>query len=331
MASDDDANLMWLEKYRPKTFEDVLSQRDIIVTMLRFVNSNSVPHMLFYGPPGTGKTSTILACAKHMYGTNLKSMVLELNASDDRGIDVVRNEIKDFCSSQRVFSTGVKLVILDEADAMTSAAQMALRRIMEKYTSSTRFCLICNYANKIIPALQSRCTRFRFGPLKEEDIRLRLEQIAEKEGVPVEKDALKTIIQLSQGDMRSCIHILQSTFLSSGKVTCSTVYENTGNPSNEEMEQILHWLTEEDEFVSCYEKLKKMKAERGFALIDILRQIHKRILSRNMCRRSKTYLLERLAEIEHQLAFGCSEQLNLCSLIGAFQMMKTLEVLDAAL
>ncbi|GJD12299.1 Replication factor C subunit 5 [Galdieria sulphuraria] len=328
--ANDDANLMWLEKYRPKTFNDVLSQQDIIVTILRFVNSNSLPHMLFYGPPGTGKTSTILACAEHMYGTNFKSMVLELNASDDRGIDVVRNEIKDFCSTQRIFATGVKLVILDEADAMTSAAQMALRRIMEKYTSSTRFCLICNYANKIIPALQSRCTRFRFGPLKEEDIRLRLGQIAEREGVVFEKDALETIIQLSQGDMRSCINILQSTFLSSGKVTCSTVYENTGNPSNEEMEQIMDWLNEEDDFSSCYDKVKKMKAERGFALIDILRQIHKRLLTRNMSRRAKAYLLEKLADIEHQLAFGGSELLNLCSLIGSFQIMKTLEVLDAA-
>jgi len=320
---------MWLEKYRPSTFDEVLSQKDIISTILRFINSHNLPHMLFYGPPGTGKTSTILACAKYMYGNNFKSMVLELNASDDRGIDVVRNEIKDFCSTQRIFATGVKLVILDEADAMTSAAQMALRRIMEKYTSSTRFCLICNYANKIIPALQSRCTRFRFGPLKNEDILQRLEEIAVKESVPFEKDALDAIIQLSQGDMRSCINILQSTFLSSGKVTCSTVYENTGNPSPEELEQIMHWLDDEDDFVSCYEKVNQMKTERGFALTDILREIHKRILTRNMAVRAKTYLLEKFAEIEHHLAFGCSEKLQLCSLIGAFQIMKALEVLDA--
>ncbi|GJD12298.1 Replication factor C subunit 5 [Galdieria sulphuraria] len=303
--ANDDANLMWLEKYRPKTFNDVLSQQDIIVTILRFVNSNSLPHMLFYGPPGTGKTSTILACAEHMYGTNFKSMVLELNASDDRGIDVVRNEIKDFCSTQRIFATGVKLVILDEADAMTSAAQMALRRIMENLAVTLYTFPFWTFEGRRHP-------------------------IAIRTNSGKRRDALETIIQLSQGDMRSCINILQSTFLSSGKVTCSTVYENTGNPSNEEMEQIMDWLNEEDDFSSCYDKVKKMKAERGFALIDILRQIHKRLLTRNMSRRAKAYLLEKLADIEHQLAFGGSELLNLCSLIGSFQIMKTLEVLDAA-
>lgn len=147
--------------------------------------------------------------------------------------------------------------------------------------------------------------------------------------VVLEKDALETIIQLSQGDMRNCINILQSTFLSSGKVTRCNVYENTGNPSTEEVEQILLWLKKDDDFTSCCEKVKRMKTERGFALIDILRQIHKRILQGDMTRRAKTYLLEKMAEIEHQLAFGCSEQLNLYALVGAFQMTKTLEILDA--
>merc|ERR1712096_489776 len=152
-----DQGLPWVEKYRPSSLEEVVSQDNIVQTLERLVASEKLPHLLFYGPPGTGKTSTILAIAKKMYGQNLSQMVLQLNASDDRGIDVVRNQIKEFSSTRMVFSSAHKLIILDEADAMTSDAQMALRRVIEKYTKNVRFCIICNYVSKIIPALQSRC------------------------------------------------------------------------------------------------------------------------------------------------------------------------------
>ncbi len=146
------------------------------------MDEDRLPHLLFYGPPGTGKTSTILACARKLYGKNLSSMVLELNASDDRGINVVRDEIKTFCSTKQLFSSGFKLVILDEADAMTNVAQNALRRVIEQYTRNVRFCIICNYVGKIIPAIQSRCTRFRFAPLQEAHIQSRLQFILDQEG-----------------------------------------------------------------------------------------------------------------------------------------------------
>lgn len=145
-----------------------------------------MPHLLLYGPPGTGKTSTILAIAKKLNGKNYRSKTLELNASDDRVISVVREKIKDFCSTRNIFDTGLKLVILDEADAMKSDAQAALRRIIEKYAKTTRFCLLCNHINKIIPAIQSRCTKFRFGPLKEKSVREKLERIAELEKYGIE-------------------------------------------------------------------------------------------------------------------------------------------------
>ncbi len=143
----------------------------------RLIAANRLPHLLLYGPPGTGKTSTILACAKTLYGSSYKRMTLELNASDDRGIATVRNAIKNFAGTRELFSKGVKLIILDEADAMTSDAQFALRRIMEQYSGNARFCLICNYVSRIIPALQSRCTRFRFAPLKRSQIEARLNEI----------------------------------------------------------------------------------------------------------------------------------------------------------
>ncbi|KAF4764611.1 hypothetical protein HAV15_000065 [Penicillium sp. str.  len=178
-------NLPWVEKYRPSSLDDVSGHQDILATINRFVETNRLPHLLLYGPPGTGKTSTILALARRIYGTkNMRQMVLELNASDDRGIDVVREQIKTFASTAGSPLAGFKLIILDEADAMTSTAQMALRRIMERYTANTRFCVIANYTHKLSPALLSRCTRFRFSPLKEVDIRTLVDKVIENEGVP---------------------------------------------------------------------------------------------------------------------------------------------------
>ena len=159
-------NLPWVEKYRPSALQELISHEDIICTIRKFISEEKLPHLLFYGPPGTGKTSTILACAKELYSPKeFNSMVLELNASDDRGINVVRNQILSFASTRTIFNSGYKLVILDEADAMTNDAQNALRRIIEKYTDNVRFCLICNYLTKIIPALQSRYVYFYFNAL----------------------------------------------------------------------------------------------------------------------------------------------------------------------
>ena len=200
---------------------DVTGHHDILATLNKFVATNRLPHLLLYGPPGTGKTSTILALARHIYGAeNTRQMVLELNASDDRGIDVVREQIKTFASTKQIFSVGgggkgggaagYKLIVLDEADAMTSTAQMALRRIMEKYTVNTRFCIIANYSHKLSPALLSRCTRFRFSPLKEADIRVLVDRVIEEEGVRIQPEATDALVKLSKGDMRRALNVLQA-------------------------------------------------------------------------------------------------------------------------
>ncbi|KAL1882719.1 hypothetical protein VTK73DRAFT_1239 [Phialemonium thermophilum] len=211
----------WVEKYRPKTLSDVAAQDHTVDVLQRTLQASNLPHMLFYGPPGTGKTSTILALAKELYGPELmKSRVLELNASDERGISIVREKVKDFA---RMHLTNpppgyrskypcppYKIIILDEADSMTQDAQSALRRTMETYSRITRFCLICNYVTRIIDPLASRCSKFRFKSLDQGNAKKRLEEIAEKEGVPIETDAVDALIRCSEGDLRKAITFLQS-------------------------------------------------------------------------------------------------------------------------
>jgi len=314
---DIEEELPWVEKYRPQSLEDLVSQGSIVSTIRRFVAERKMPHLLFYGPPGTGKTSTIQAVAKEMYGNSRSAMTLELNASDDRGIQVVREQIKTFASTQQIQSRGVKLVILDEADSMTSAAQFALRRIIEKYTKTTRFCLICNYVNKIIPALQSRCTRFRFLPLKYEASAMRLDQIAAAEGVRLTQDGLAAILRLSQGDMRKCVNLLQSTSMACGIVDGPTVYAASGNPTPEIINKIMELLLSTS-MNESYETIAYLKKAYGLAMSDILREVHKKLMEIEFPEKMKIFIVERLAEVEMRLSIGANEKLQLATVVGVF-------------
>lgn len=333
-----DASLMWVEKYRPAKLDDLLSHTDIVRTLRRLIASSRLPHLLFCGPPGTGKTSTILACAREMYGSAYGAMVLELNASDERGIDVVRERIKSFASTRRIFSRGVKLIVLDEADAMTAAAQAALRRVIEKHTANVRFCLICNYVNKIIPAVQSRCTRFRFAPLPSADVSGRLTEIAAAEGVPLADGGLDALMELGAGDMRRCVHLLQSSHMAACAeaaaaaeaaapgappptpvpITRQAVYANAGAPLPSDVQVVADWLLNEP-FAVCVARLTALQADKGFAMDDICRQLVEIVLLMPLPGVAKCYLLEHLAEVEYRMAGGGSVSLNTLSLVGAFK------------
>ncbi|KAJ0019917.1 hypothetical protein NQD34_007486, partial [Periophthalmus magnuspinnatus] len=290
----------------------------------RFITEDRLPHLLFYGPPGTGKTSTILACAKQLYkDREFSSMVLELNASDDRGIDVVRGPILSFASTRTIFKKGFKLVILDEADAMTQDAQNALRRVIEKFTENTRFCLICNYLSKIIPALQSRCTRFRFGPLVPEQMIPRLEHVIQQEKViDISPDGMKALVTLSSGDMRRSLNILQSTSMAYGKVTEVSVYTCTGHPLRSDIANILDWSLNQN-FTTALKTLK------GLALHDILTEVHLLIHRVDFPPSIRMDLLIKLADIEHRLASGTNEKIQLSSMVAAFQAVRDLVTSDA--
>lgn len=310
----------WVEKYRPQSLADVAAHRDIVDTIDRLTNENKLPHLLLYGPPGTGKTSTILALARKLYGGQYQNMILELNASDDRGIDVVRQQIQDFAGA-RSLSFGaklsVKLVLLDEADAMTKDAQFALRRVIEKYTKSTRFALICNHVNKIIPALQSRCTRFRFAPLDAAHIKERLQYVVTAEGLDVDVSGFEALVRLSNGDMRKALNILQSTQMASQHVTEEAVYLCTGNPMPKDIEQIAYWLLNEP-FTASFRYISDIKMRKGLALVDIIREVTMFVFKIQMPSDIRIKLINDLADIEYRLSFGCNDKLQLGALISTF-------------
>lgn len=321
----------WVEKYRPQSLADVAAHRDIVDTIDRLTNENKLPHLLLYGPPGTGKTSTILALARKLYGSQYQNMILELNASDDRGIDVVRQQIQDFASARSLsFSTklSVKLVLLDEADAMTKDAQFALRRVIEKHTKSTRFALICNHVNKIIPALQSRCTRFRFAPLDAANVKERLQYVIRAEGLDVDASGLAALVRLSNGDMRKALNILQSTQMASQHVTEEAVYLCTGNPMPKDIEQIAYWLLNEP-FTASYKYISDIKMRKGLALVDITREVTMFVFKIQMPSDIRIKLINDLADIEYRLSFGCNDKLQLGALISTFTNARC-AIVDAA-
>eukprot|EP00850_Spirogloea_muscicola_P015995 SM000127S26611 [mRNA] locus=s127:42115:44252:+ [translate_table: standard] len=247
-------------------------------------------------------------------------MILELNASDDRGIDVVRQQVQDFASTQSISFGGkqsVKLVILDEADAMTKDAQFSLRRIIEKYTRNTRFCLICNYVGKIIPALQSRCTRFRFAPLDAACVAGRLQHVIAEESLDVNEGGLNAVVRLSAGDMRKALNILQATQMASPCVTEEAVYLCTGNPMPKDIEQIIFHLLNEP-FTVAYKYIADARTLKGLALIDIVRELQPWVFKINMPADVRIQVVSDLADIEYRLAFGPNEKVQLGARVGTF-------------
>ena len=338
-----------VEKYRPATLADVSGHQDILSTINKFVDSNRLPHLLLYGPPGTGKTSTILALARRIYGTgNMRQMVLELNASDDRGIDVVREQIKTFASTKQIFTSGgggfstggiggYKLIILDEADAMTNTAQMALRRIMEKYTVNTRFCIIANYAHKLSPALLSRCTRFRFSPLKEVDIRCLVDKVIDEEGVKIMGEATDALVRLSRGDMRRALNVLQACHASSTPlqpknapkvaeadiqretITSETIYNCIAAPPPEAIQTILDTLLSTSDVASCLNTINALKTTRGLALADIITAISEELVKLEVKPEVMITWLDGLAEVEYRVSAGGGEAVQTGAVVGVLR------------
>lgn len=337
----------WVEKYRPKNLDDVASQDHAVKVLKKTLESANLPHMLFYGPPGTGKTSTILALAKQLYGPNLyKSRVLELNASDERGISIVRQKIKNFArltvsnASKEDLANypcpPYKIIILDEADSMTNDAQSALRRTMETYSGVTRFCLICNYITRIIDPLASRCSKFRFRSLNNENALNRLKYIVDKEDIALEnEDVLHEVLKISNGDLRKAITYLQSAARlhlsmknpidqngdtemidsdTDGKITTASIQEIAGVLSEASLDEIILAIK------SLNTKTILQRVEeivlQGWSAQQIINQLHdKFILNDSMDSLTKNKIAKILFETDKRLNNGTDEHvqlLNLC-------------------
>ncbi|XP_006458476.1 hypothetical protein AGABI2DRAFT_200125 [Agaricus bisporus var. bisporus H97] len=314
-----DAELQpWVEKYRPKTIEDVSAQEHTIAVLRKTLTSTNLPHMLFYGPPGTGKTSTILALARQLFGPdNFKNRVLELNASDERGISIVREKIKNFARqtprAQAVASDGktypcppYKIIILDEADSMTQDAQGALRRIMETYARITRFCLVCNYVTRIIEPLASRCSKFRFTPLDSESATSRLTYIAKEEQIDVDTSVIDALITVSNGDLRRAITYLQSA---SRLSSSSESPENLRPYDIQEIAGVVPDTFKKSNFTAIQKNVKAIIRE-GYSATQILIQLHDIVALHpvlNSKQKSECALV--FAEADKALCDGSDEEL----------------------
>jgi replication factor C subunit 2/4 len=311
----------WTEKYRPKSVDDVSHQDEVVSMLKSCLNSGSLPHLLFYGPPGTGKTSTILAITKDMFGDLYKKRVLELNASDERGISVVRDKIKTFAKGA-IGSSGsappFKVIILDEADAMTPDAQSALRRTMEEYSSVTRFCMVCNYVSRIIEPLASRCAKFRFKPLPQAAIVDRLRMICENESLTFDTTVLDVVNDVSGGDLRKAITFVQgASRLSGGSVSAQTVIDMAGAVPQDEVKALVDTLRCE-RYEAMEAKVRDI-TQSGFSAHAVLSQMLKAIVQDSeLSDMHKAKASIKLAEVEKKLIDGASEQLQLlhaCSYI----------------
>lgn len=312
-----------VEKYRPDSLDQVYGQPVIVDTVRKFVHEGRLPHLLFYGPPGTGKTSTIIALAREIYGDNYRNMVLELNASDDRGIDVVRNQIKTFASTRQIFSQGFKLIILDEADAMTAVAQNSLRRIIEKYTKNTRFCILANYAHKLNPALLSRCTRFRFNPISLEGIKQQIDKVILKEDITIEYAAVQALLKLSKGDMRRALNVLQACKAgvqgeSNSEIDQNMIYECIGAPHPQDIETILDSILK-DSWSTSSITLNKFKLEKGLALIDIITGFVEILNGYELKLKTKILIFKGLSDIEYGISRGGNDKIQGSAIIATIK------------
>ncbi|MBI5871670.1 replication factor C small subunit [archaeon] len=306
---------VWTEKYRPKKFGDIVGQEEIVARLSAFVKQKNLPNLLFAGPAGIGKTSLILVIARELYSENWRQNILETNASDERGIDTIREKIKNFARTKPISGTEFKLCILDEADSLTKEAQQALRRIMESYVETCRFCLLANYSSKIIEPIQSRCAIFRFRPLSKDKVAALIKRIAKQESIELEDSALNLLYEISEGDIRRATNLLQSCAITGKKITEEHIQDIVSFAAPKEIKKILE-LALQHQFIKARSLLLDTMLRHGLSGIDIIKQIQKEILNMEISDEHKMKFIDKCAEFEFRMVEGADEFVQLEALLA---------------
>ena len=315
--------LPWVEKYRPAKLADVIGHEDITKRLKQYVVQRNLPNMMFSGPAGTGKTSSSIALARELFPNSFEQNFLELNASDDRGIEVVRKTIKDFARTL-AFDSGFKIIFLDECDALTSDAQQALRRTMEKYTKTCRFILSCNYSSKIIEPIQSRCVVYRFKPLGAKDVEKQMQDIADKEKLTIDEKAKVAVNYISQGDLRKAVNILQAASTLDKKITEDIVYKVSSRARPEQVQEMI-LLALKGKFLDARKKLEELMYEQGMSGEDILVQLYRETMAltdKDLVEKDKIALVDTIGEYDFRLVEGANERIQLEALLAQFMKYK---------
>jgi replication factor C small subunit len=308
---------IWIEKYRPLKLAEIVGQDEIVERLSSYVKSKNIPHLLFTGSAGVGKTTAAVTLAREIFGGSWHMNFRELNASDERGIDVVRNQIKQFARTTPLGDTGFKILFLDEADALTTDAQAALRRTMESYAQTCRFILSCNYSSKIIDPIQSRCAIYRFKPLAPDAIKEEIRRIARREGLSVSSDAMDAIVYIARGDMRKAINALQGAAIINHTIDAARIYAITSTARPEEIEELLN-LSISGDFDAAESLLAQLLHERGIAPNELINQCYRALLKRDMERGLKVRLIDHLGETDFRLSEGGDSDIQMEALIAQF-------------
>ncbi|MEM4152736.1 MAG: replication factor C small subunit [Candidatus Pacearchaeota archaeon] len=312
---------IWTEKYRPKTFSDIVGHEDIVKRAKAFVEAKNMPHLLFAGPAGCGKTTLALIIAKQLFKEKWRENFLELNASDERGIDVIRQKVKSFARTKSIGEIPFKIILLDESDALTKDAQHALRRIMEMFTGTCRFILSCNVSSKIIDPIQSRCAIFRFKPLEKKDVIKIIEKIAKQENLKIDNEAINVLYNKSKGDLRRVINLIQASSSITKNITKEILYEVISEVQSDEIKQILE-MALKGNFIDAREKLLEIMLKKGLGGLDVIKAISQELWNLNIKDEDKIKLVEKCGEIEFRLVEGSDEFIQLEALLASFVSLK---------